>query len=54
MRRVCDRLKPNLIISPSHETILPNVPPGNVQALAEAIAEVRSDAILRSITRDAQ
>ena len=27
------------IVSPSHEVLLPNVPPANVQALAEAAIE---------------
>jgi len=39
VRRVRKLLGPNLIISPSHEAILPNVPPENVQALAEAAHE---------------
>lgn len=39
VRRVKSLLGPNLIISPSHEAILPNVPPQNVQALAEAALE---------------
>jgi uroporphyrinogen decarboxylase len=34
--RVKRLLAPNLIVSPSHEAILPNVPPANVAALAEA------------------
>jgi len=34
--RVREILGPNLIISPSHEAILPDVPPDNVAALAEA------------------
>ena len=34
--RVRKLLGPHLIVSPSHETILPNVPLENVQALAEA------------------
>jgi len=29
----------NLIVSPSHEAILPDVPPENVRALAEAAIE---------------
>jgi len=37
--RVKNILGPNLIVSPSHEAILPNVPPENVQALAEAALE---------------
>ena len=36
VRRVKRLLGPNLIVSPSHEAILPNVPPANVAALAEA------------------
>ena len=36
VRRVRDLLGPNLIISPSHEAILPDVPPENVAALIEA------------------
>jgi uroporphyrinogen decarboxylase len=39
IRRVRDLLGLNLIISPSHEAILPDVPPENVAALAEAAAE---------------
>jgi uroporphyrinogen decarboxylase len=36
VRRIKDLLGPHLIVSPSHEAILPDVPPENVQALAEA------------------
>ena len=39
VRRVKKLLGPNLIISPSHEAILPNVPPENVRALAESALE---------------
>jgi uroporphyrinogen decarboxylase len=39
VRRVKKLLGPNLIVSPSHEAILPNVPPENVRALAEAALE---------------
>jgi uroporphyrinogen decarboxylase len=43
VRREVRRLKgifgPNFIVSPSHETILPNVPPENVAAMAEAALE---------------
>jgi uroporphyrinogen decarboxylase len=42
VRRVCELLGPNLIVSPSHEAILPDVSPENVQALAEAMKEVAS------------
>lgn len=34
--RIKKLLGPNLIISPSHEALLPDVPPENVQAMAEA------------------
>ncbi len=34
--RVKQALGPNLIVSPSHEAILPNVPPANIEALAHA------------------
>jgi uroporphyrinogen decarboxylase len=40
VRRVKTLLGPNLIVSPSHEAILPNVPPENVEALAEAAREL--------------
>lgn len=33
--RVKARLGPNLIVSPSHEAILPNVPPQNIEAMAQ-------------------
>jgi uroporphyrinogen decarboxylase len=36
VRRVQGLLGPNLIVSPSHEALLPNVPPENVEAMAEA------------------
>lgn len=39
VRRVRRLLSPNVIISPSHEAILPDVPPENVLALAEAAHE---------------
>ena len=39
VRRVKALLGPNLIVSPSHEAILPDVPPANVRALAEAALE---------------
>ncbi len=39
VRRVKKVLGPNLIVSPSHEAILPNVPPENVAAMAEAALE---------------
>lgn len=39
VRRVKQALGPNLIISPSHETILPNVPPENVMAMIETVRE---------------
>ncbi|MHC4886181.1 MAG: uroporphyrinogen decarboxylase family protein [Planctomycetota bacterium] len=39
VRRVRDHLGPNLIISPSHEAILKNVPPANIEAMANAARE---------------
>lgn len=39
VRRVKGLLGPRLIVSPSHETLLGNVPPANVQAMAEAARE---------------
>jgi uroporphyrinogen decarboxylase len=39
VRRVKRLLGPNLIVSPSHEAILPNVPPENIRAMAEAVLE---------------
>jgi len=39
VKRVKSLLGPNLVISPSHEALLPNVPPQNVLAMAEAARE---------------
>jgi uroporphyrinogen decarboxylase len=39
VRRIKELLGPHLIVSPSHEAILPDVPPRNVAALAEAARE---------------
>ncbi len=39
VRRIKKILGPNLIVSPSHEALLPNVPPQNVVAMAEAALE---------------
>jgi len=39
VRRVRDVLGPNIVISPSHEEILPNIPPANLLAMAEAARE---------------
>jgi len=39
VHRVRRLLGPNLITSPSHEAVLPNVPPRNVQAMAAAASE---------------
>jgi uroporphyrinogen decarboxylase len=39
VRRVRDILGPNIVISPSHEEILPNVPAANIFAMAEAARE---------------
>jgi len=40
VRRLKKILGPHLIISPSHEAILPNVPPENVEAMAQAATEI--------------
>ena len=39
VRRLKDLFGPNFIISPSHESILPNVSPENIVAMAETAAE---------------
>jgi uroporphyrinogen decarboxylase len=39
VRRLKDLFGPNFIVSPSHESILPNVSPENITAMAEAAAE---------------
>lgn len=39
VHRVRDILGPGLVVSPSHEEILPNVPPENIKAMAEAARE---------------
>ena len=39
VRRVKELLGPRLIVSPSHEALLPNVPPANIEAMAEAVFE---------------
>jgi uroporphyrinogen decarboxylase len=40
VRRVKDILGPRLIISPSHEALLPNVPPENIEAMAQALRTI--------------
>jgi uroporphyrinogen decarboxylase len=40
VRRVWRLLGPDVIVSPSHEAILPNVPPANVEALGNAVREL--------------
>jgi uroporphyrinogen decarboxylase len=39
VRRIKKLLGPNLVVSPSHEALLPNVSPENMLAMAEAAAE---------------
>lgn len=39
VRRIKKLLGPRLVVSPSHEALLPNVPPRNVAAMAEAALE---------------
>jgi uroporphyrinogen decarboxylase len=36
--RLRELFGPNFLVSPSHESILPNVPPENISAMAEAVA----------------
>jgi len=43
VRRIHALLAPHLIVSPSHEAILPNVPMENVAAMAQAVAEIRKE-----------
>jgi len=38
VHRIMRLLGPRLIVSPSHEAVLPNVPPINLQAMAQAVA----------------
>ena len=40
VKRVKTLLGPRLLVSPSHEALLPNVPPRNVEAMAETALEV--------------
>ena len=39
VRRLKSVMGPNFVVSPSHETLLPNVPPENVEAMAQAALE---------------
>ena len=39
VRRLRKTLGPRLIISPSHEALLPNVPPQNIAAMAQTATE---------------
>ncbi len=39
VRRLKKLFGPNFIVSPSHESILPNVPPENIAAIVEAAYE---------------
>ena len=41
MRRVVELLGPRLVVSPSHEAVLPDVPPENLLAMARAVWGVR-------------
>jgi len=42
VRRVRALLEPRFIVSPSHEALLPNVPPANFEAMAKAALEPRA------------
>ena len=37
MQRIKGLLSQGIVISPSHEALLPNIPPGNIAAMAEAV-----------------
>ena len=37
VKRIMDTLGPQLIISPSHECLLPNIPPRNIEAMSKAV-----------------
>jgi uroporphyrinogen decarboxylase len=39
VRRLRDLFGPNFLVSPSHESILPNISPENITAMAETAAE---------------
>jgi uroporphyrinogen decarboxylase len=41
VKRVRDILGPNIVISPSHEEILPNIPAANMLAMSQAAKEIR-------------
>ncbi len=43
VRRVARALGPDLVVSPSHEALLPNVPPENVRAMARTVTRPSSD-----------
>ena len=43
VRRVKGLLSPHLIVSPSHEALLPDVPPANVAAMAQAALEAAGE-----------
>lgn len=38
--RVAELLSPAVVISPSHEALLPNVPPENIESMAKAVKEL--------------
>jgi len=40
VQRLKDLLGPSYIISPSHEAILPDIPPSNIKAMAEAVRDI--------------
>jgi uroporphyrinogen decarboxylase len=44
VRRVASALGPHVVISPSHEALLPNVPPANVLAMSQAARSLRAGA----------
>ena len=40
VRRIAKLLGPGWIASPSHEALLPNTPPQNLEALRDAVADI--------------
>lgn len=41
VRGLCRRFPTGLVISPSHEALLPDVPPANVEAMCQAVVDAR-------------
>ena len=50
VRRLKKTFGPNFIVSPSHESILPNVSPENIAAMAEAAAETSMESAAEALS----